>query len=252
MVLNVAQTWHQVRPGEVRNDCGGCHAHSQQPLAFAAPRGAARLSGRRPQHDHAAAVEGRAGNPSVRTVNAPMVTVEFLRDIRPLLQRSCVPATARTRRPGGQLVLDNYSARRRRPRRLRLPRRRSERAVRHQAAGEVGSPVWRQTNASRYVRMFPDRRSLLMEALRAPPRRLDQRRSSDEIDARQPGHAPRRRRDQRSGYRLHRSDDAAAGQRTAAQRREDAVRAGSTSAVRSTGRRAPTAGSSTTCGRAST
>src|SRR5204862_523953 len=34
MVLNMAQTWHQVRPGEVRNDCGGCHAHSQKPTLF--------------------------------------------------------------------------------------------------------------------------------------------------------------------------------------------------------------------------
>src|SRR5207248_4235428 len=35
MVLNMAQTWHQLRPGEVRTDCGGCHAHSQQPTPFA-------------------------------------------------------------------------------------------------------------------------------------------------------------------------------------------------------------------------
>src|SRR5439155_11002680 len=34
MVLNMAQTWHQLRPGEVRNDCGGCHAHSQRPTLF--------------------------------------------------------------------------------------------------------------------------------------------------------------------------------------------------------------------------
>src|SRR6185436_7325471 len=34
MVLNMAQTWHQVRPGETRNDCGGCHAHSQKPTRF--------------------------------------------------------------------------------------------------------------------------------------------------------------------------------------------------------------------------
>ena len=34
MVLNMAQTWHQLRPGEVRHDCGGCHAHSQQPTPF--------------------------------------------------------------------------------------------------------------------------------------------------------------------------------------------------------------------------
>ena len=34
MALNMAQTWHQVRPGEVRTDCGGCHAHSQKPTVF--------------------------------------------------------------------------------------------------------------------------------------------------------------------------------------------------------------------------
>src|SRR5205085_4932254 len=34
MVLNMAQTWHQLRPGEVRHDCGGCHAHSQKPTRF--------------------------------------------------------------------------------------------------------------------------------------------------------------------------------------------------------------------------
>ncbi len=34
MVLNMAQTWHQLRPGEIRHDCGGCHAHSQKPTDF--------------------------------------------------------------------------------------------------------------------------------------------------------------------------------------------------------------------------
>src|SRR5690606_19982854 len=34
MVLNMSQTWHQLRPGEIRHDCGGCHAHSQQPTPF--------------------------------------------------------------------------------------------------------------------------------------------------------------------------------------------------------------------------
>ncbi|MFT5105599.1 MAG: hypothetical protein ACI8XO_000895 [Verrucomicrobiales bacterium] len=34
LVLNMSQTWHQVRPGEKRANCGGCHAHSQIPLAF--------------------------------------------------------------------------------------------------------------------------------------------------------------------------------------------------------------------------
>src|SRR5262249_53264803 len=34
MVLNMAQTWHQLRPGEIRTNCGGCHAHSQLPTPF--------------------------------------------------------------------------------------------------------------------------------------------------------------------------------------------------------------------------
>src|SRR6202008_5189169 len=35
MVLNSSQTWHQLRPGEKRTNCGGCHAHSQRPTDFA-------------------------------------------------------------------------------------------------------------------------------------------------------------------------------------------------------------------------
>ena len=41
MLLTAAQTWHQVRPGELRADCGGCHAHSQEPLPFAGTAAAA-------------------------------------------------------------------------------------------------------------------------------------------------------------------------------------------------------------------
>ena len=49
MVLNMAQTWHQLRPGEVRNDCGGCHAHSQKPTLFRDTSGGEpRLSDLRP------------------------------------------------------------------------------------------------------------------------------------------------------------------------------------------------------------
>ena len=56
MVLNMAQTWHQVRPGEIRNNCGGCHAHSQKPTALQGHRrGQARLRGLRPDEADAAA-----------------------------------------------------------------------------------------------------------------------------------------------------------------------------------------------------
>jgi hypothetical protein len=36
VVLNTSQTWHRLRPGEVRTNCGGCHAHSQKRTEFSA------------------------------------------------------------------------------------------------------------------------------------------------------------------------------------------------------------------------
>src|SRR6185436_13406784 len=92
LVLNMAQTWHQVRPGEVRNDCGGCHAHSQKPLNIEST-----FAGRADYKpvDLTAYVtllaKDRAGTTVAKTNLAGAVTVEFLRDVRPLLQRSCVP-----------------------------------------------------------------------------------------------------------------------------------------------------------------
>lgn len=161
MVLNVAQTWHQVRPGEVRNDCGGCHAHSQQPLAF---EGTAAGQPGYPIADLAATTpllsRDAQGNPSLRTVAAPQVTVEFLRDIRPLLQRSCVPChTKNNPTPPGALVLDDYTN----PG-SEVPGDYARLA--DDRGADWGHPplvgVWRQTNASRYIRMFQSRRSLLM------------------------------------------------------------------------------------------
>jgi hypothetical protein len=162
MVLNVAQTWHQVRPGEVRNDCGGCHAHSQQPLAFAGT--AASQPGYQVQdlsRTTPLLTTDMQGNPAVRVVNAPMVTVEFLRDIRPLLQRSCVPChTKNDPDPPGALVLDDYNN----PGSF-VPGDYARLADDQGARWGYKSLVsygWRQTNASRYVRMFQSRRSLLM------------------------------------------------------------------------------------------
>ncbi len=162
MVLNMAQTWHQVRPGEMRANCGGCHAHSQQPLRFedtaAAQPGYAvwDLSATTPLLTRDA-----SGNTTVRTVNAPVVDVEFLRDVRPILQRSCVSChTASNPNPPGRLVLDDLAdvggvpgdyAR-----------------LADDASGQFGYPSlvqpygWRQMNASRYVRAFQSRRSLLV------------------------------------------------------------------------------------------
>ncbi|MFN8643831.1 MAG: hypothetical protein U0802_20040 [Candidatus Binatia bacterium] len=189
MVLNAAQTWHQVRPGEVRNDCGGCHAHSQLPLDFATTAAAqpgyqiADLSTTTPL-----LTKDAQGNPSLRTVNAPLVTVEFLRDVRPLLQRSCVPChTKNSANPPGALVLDDYAN----PPGSNLPGDYARLADDQDADWgypplvNVGGPVWRQTNASRYVRMFQSRRSLLMWKLHG--QRLDGWRNADHPTETSPG-----------------------------------------------------------------
>ena len=65
MVLNMAQTWHQLRPGEIRNDCGGCHAHSQKPTLFEDTAAAkAGLPGLRPDQADAAADHARSDDES--------------------------------------------------------------------------------------------------------------------------------------------------------------------------------------------
>jgi len=162
MVLNMAQTWHQVRPGEVRNDCGGCHAHSQQPLPFAGTYAA------RPEYPVAdlgtttpLLTKNAQGQPALRTVNAPLVHVEFYRDIRPLLQRSCVPChTQNAPAPPGELVLDDYDS-------VGFVPGDYARLA-DDSGGQWGYPSlvqpygWRQSNASRYMRSFQSRRSLLM------------------------------------------------------------------------------------------
>ncbi|MBI3843279.1 MAG: hypothetical protein HY292_01445, partial [Planctomycetes bacterium] len=162
MVLNMAQTWHQVRPGEMRANCGGCHAHSQQPLRFEDT--AASL----PSYsvwDLAASTplltRDTAGNTTVRNVSTPAVNVEFLRDVRPILQRSCVSChTTSNPNPPGRLVLDD---------RANVGGVPGDYArLADDADGRFGIPSlvqpygWRQTNVSRYVRAFQSRRSLLV------------------------------------------------------------------------------------------
>lgn len=160
MMLNMAQTWHQVRPGEMRADCGGCHAHSQSPLAFeqtaASQAGYAiyDLSQQTP-----IITQDAQGEPDLYELNTKRMDVEFLRDIRPILQRSCVQCHDGPN-ASGQLNLNDltlYSG---------LPG--DYKRLADDADADWGIPplisngVWRQTNASRYVRRFQSRRSLLM------------------------------------------------------------------------------------------
>src|SRR6185436_15257522 len=81
------------------------------------------------------------------------------RDIRPLLQRSCAGCHTATAKPGN-LVLDDTTIT------GGLPRDYVVLADDPTATGGyppvIGNREWRQTNASRYVRAFQSRRSLLM------------------------------------------------------------------------------------------
>ena len=170
MVLNMAQTWHQVRPGEVRTDCGGCHAHSQEPLPFedtaAGQPGA-------PLWDlvHGTTlVTNNAGQPGLTFTPRPVVDVEFIRDVRPILQEKCTQChTKTTQIAAGNLVLDDFTPI------DGLPGDYFRLA--NDTSAQFGHPPvmpgnrWRQTNASRYIRKFQSRRSLLVWKIYG--RRLD-------------------------------------------------------------------------------
>ncbi len=160
LVLTMAQTWHQVRPGEVRNNCGGCHAHSQTPLLI--QNTVAGQTGYKPIDltTMVTLLSKDTNGVTILKTNPPgAFNVEFLRDIRPLLVRSCVPCHTQTNPPPGQLVLDDYANYN------GLPGDYERLADDNNAAWGykpvISTRTWRQSNASRYIRMFQSRRSLL-------------------------------------------------------------------------------------------
>lgn len=116
MVLNHSQTWHQVRPGEKRFDCGGCHAHANKPTDFSKTAAAKPgyvawdLIDKQPLLSRS-----QQGITSV-VINtgadrAKHMNVEFIRDIKPILDRSCVGCHSQTN-PGGpaaKLDLGDYT-----------------------------------------------------------------------------------------------------------------------------------------------
>jgi hypothetical protein len=162
-VLAMAQTWHQVRPGEIRANCGGCHAHSQLPLDFnSTAAGDPSYQVWDLTHVTPLLTRDANGNPSVRTEPTSVVNVEFLQDIRPLLQRSCVSCHTMTNpNPPGNLVLDDTAI----DSQTGLPgdyvRLALDDTARWGYPPVISTGTWRQTNASRYLRPFQSRRSLL-------------------------------------------------------------------------------------------
>ncbi|MFC3192869.1 hypothetical protein ACFODZ_01320 [Marinicella sediminis] len=159
MVLNMSQTWHQVRPGEMRADCGGCHAHSQQPLEFASTAAAlpaytiADLAAMTPM-----VTRDETGANGLDDIPQAMVDVEFFQDIRPILQNHCVSCHNGTQQ-AGQLDLADHSLDDDLPGDYRRLAR--DESAQFGYPPVIGNGVWRQTNASRYIRKFQSRRSLL-------------------------------------------------------------------------------------------
>jgi hypothetical protein len=183
MVLNMAQTWHMVRPGEIRTDCGGCHAHSQPPTDFQLTAAArpdyplwdltqATLLLTTKRHDQSGKKWDKEDTTGLRFEKG-VKNVEYFRDVKPILDRSCVAChTQKAEKPAGNLVLDD-DAPMQGPGSLgglvagppgKVPGPYFRLALDH--AGRFGykSPVgnWPHPQASRYVRMFQARRSLLI------------------------------------------------------------------------------------------
>jgi hypothetical protein len=176
LVLNMAQTWHQLRPGEIRHDCGGCHAHSQQPTRFEetlASRPDYKLfdltsttplvtTKDRDESQRQWDIENRTG---LREEKASVVNMEYHRDIAPILARSCVACHSgrEGQTPAGNLNLDADDEEVQ-VEQAKLP------GTYYRLAGDeraqfghkpVGYDSWGYPQASRYIRKLQSRRSLL-------------------------------------------------------------------------------------------
>jgi hypothetical protein len=194
MVLNMAQTWHQLRPGEVRNDCGGCHAHSQKPTLFKDTAAA------KPEYrifdltQTSPLLTSRANDQSGKQWDKVNETglryekgiknVEYYRDVRPILDRSCVAChTHKVAKPAGNLVLDDDA-------------KGTVLAFGHDSGPAVPVPAayfrmagynysdpkhpltgYGPDSATRYIRKFQSRRSLLIWKVYG--RRTDGRKNDD-------------------------------------------------------------------------
>ncbi len=115
--------------------------------------------------------KGASGNPIVRYANRHVLDVEYYRDMKPILERSCVSCHTGPNAPA-RLVLDDHAIVDEVENTYNRLARDNEARYGIPPVVRLGDqPLWRQTNASRYVRMFQSRRSLLMWKVMG--RRLD-------------------------------------------------------------------------------
>ena len=181
MVLNMAQTWHQLKPGEVRNDCGGCHAHSQKPTPFELTAAAKLdyaifdLTKQTPlvttkKLDQSGKKWDTKDETGLR-FEPTAKTVEYHKDIKPLFERSCVAChSQKLDKPAAGLVLDDESmVSTQNPAGLgfgiTVPGTYARLAA--DTKGQHGiKPLhrhgWTDLSASRYIKLMQARRSLLI------------------------------------------------------------------------------------------
>jgi mono/diheme cytochrome c family protein len=178
MMLNMAQTWHQLRPGEVRTNCGGCHAHSQQPTEFAKTTAAkpeyavwdlvnqTPLLADKPR-DQSKKKWDDKDDSGLRFARRGPINVEYFRDVQPILKRSCVAChtAGEGKEPAGNLNLDADDEQVQKENEGKFPGTYYRLALDGSAKfghKPIGWDSWGYPNASRYVRMFQSRRSVLM------------------------------------------------------------------------------------------
>jgi hypothetical protein len=184
MVLNMAQTWHQVRPGEIRHDCGGCHAHSQKPTEFKLTAAAKLdyvpfdLTQKTPllttKKNDQSGKKWDVNDETGLRFEQGVKSVEFHRDIKPILERSCVACHMhKSDKPAGNLVLDDEQ--------IMIITVASDKPVHASNVRAVGTYVrlaadadgrfghkpltkagWKDLNASRYIKAMQSRGSLLV------------------------------------------------------------------------------------------
>ena len=181
MVLNSAQTWHQVRPGEIRNNCGGCHAHSQKPTLFKDTAAAKpdysvfdltkRTSLVTTKKLDESGKKWDARDETGLRYEKGARTIEYYRDVKPILQRHCVVChTQKVDEPPGKLVLDDDAlVKTQNPAGLgfeiTLPGTYARLAADNTGRWGI-KPLnkhgWTNLAASRYVTLMQSRRSLLI------------------------------------------------------------------------------------------
>jgi hypothetical protein len=190
-----------LRPGEIRTDCGGCHAHSQKPTEFTDT-----LAGKADykvwdlvnttpliaerKNDASKQKWDVSDESGVRYTNAGPLNVEYWRDVKPILAKKCASChTAREgKEPAGKLNLDADDELVDRENIGKFPGTYYRLALDERGKFGYRPPgwdSWGSQNASRYVRKFQSRRSLLVWKIYGE--RLDGFSNDDHPSEKEPG-----------------------------------------------------------------